>query len=543
MDLEVSFQKGTGFVLLAANKDAFTFSEKAMAYELALSELKLTIERTANLAHNKKYGAYYWCLTGEVLRPENNTDLLRLYFLAYLIEGKVEEIKYLKLRTRLPKWWIDRINQIGVPIKKASWSLVIYDFLNYGKTFYWLLVVGWKNVSYSLKIRNTSQANILVDINAGPHDNRLDRFSNYEMSNCSFYSGQEHAIKGIEELRIVDFRRELRFEDLLLSLVKLFQIWWSIVKKESTKLDEGLLYYLIRSKSFIKLYDLLLYQKSVSRFFDRIRIKTLIHVSTLTKPTYRALWMEAKKRGCTVVLMSSRTFKETSASDHLISADYKAYNDCEIPDYFVLKDQISFNTLTKDYPELKERCNIGSNVSNDDNLLEDVKELESGGYVFYLILTHLNEPSWLLLRLFKNFLDVSNLAVKEVFVRFHPSCKLDWEKVQELLESFNLVNHTGESMKELASISERKIGFSGPSTGGFELSNYVDLNIWLPFVWSDGYLFHNVNGGNNVLFRNEEDFLSYANKFYELLDQDKTESMDAENKRSYFDILIDIGVL
>lgn len=543
MELIVDYKLGSGLqVTTLDGQDPFAFSLKVKAYNMAISELEGIVIELAEEFRSIDQGRFLWCQTGEFLRPENNTDLLRLFYFRNLIVSEDIGCRRILIRTSLPKWWLDDVKSRGIIVSLVNARVWESKITNKLKSIYWFFRVARKNVIACLQEPTPSISKVLIDINEGPQDNRLDEFENYKNSECGFYSGQEHTIQNIQKERIVVFRSFLKFGDLFKAIIELYRIK-KFIKRNQRVIALPWLVYLTRYKSWIKLYDLILYEKSIQRFFANQSITDIIHVSTITKPTYRTLWREASRNKVKVTLIASRTLKNTSCSDRLLKPDLLGYHGCSLPYRYIVKDEISYQTLKQagilNYARIFQGSNFRSKSEKVEKLQIDVK---NKGVIIYAVFTHLIGPSTELLKGIRSFVNSYNAEISAIFIRFHPSNRMNIKQVGELFNEHEVVDHTGQNLTDLISIQNTIIGITGPSTGGFELSEYVDVNIWFPFVWSDGILFNDVSSDKDIICTDMKDIPFLPKRISEIL-EGFPERKIAKDTKSYFQILKELKVL
>lgn len=481
--------RGYGLNLLVDGVPEF----EVFPYEIRISCLRRANDRfdrdimhAASLYPEDEKGAYLWCYTALFLRGENVTDLIKLYYLLEIIYelNQKKEVKRVEIRFPIPFAAISELSAKGLII---SYNLSEYVFgILYKGTG--LIIKSLfdirKNITHIFKKPNNVFNGNLLDVNKSPKENRLDILKNYEFYNpYNVYSGQEHELKGFSKHQTVNFRNELTCWDTLSAVGETWRINRFIAQNKT--LLPAIYSAYIYNRFNVQLWSLLLYKKSVQKYFAKCSIDNLVHVSTLTKPEYRLLWAEAKKKQCRIILVSSRTLKVLSSSERLLPCDFDGYSGAILPDYFIFRDEFSKRNVFKNREDYLQRSYIGGRTIA-------VCDKETGesritvNYAVLLMLTHQRKSSDQIISATSS-VNLKELGIDTVIFRSHPSCRYTNEEIQKSFQEFKIINNHNQKPEDL--LKFKTIMISGPTTGALEFAAYCSEIIWLPYIWSDGLLF------------------------------------------------------
>lgn len=504
MKLAFANIKGYGLNLLIDGKPEFEvlpYDHRVRCLRNANKRFDHDIMQAASLYPNEETGAFLWCYTSVFLRGENITDLVRLYFLLeviYELESKNDKL-ILEIRFPVPRAAIAELKDKNI--------LFTYNYLSYAYGIIYK-VAGWlkrfvisinKNLKHVLKSANKTFRGNLLDVNKSPRQNRLDKLGNYQFYEpYKVYSGQEHILEGFDADKMVEFRNELTLKDLSSTIAKTTQIN-KFINKNKAKLSPIYFSYLY-SRCNSELWSLLLYKKSVEKFFNKCRITNLVHVSTLTKPEYRVLWAEAKKNGVKIISVSSRTLKTLSSSERLLACDYQAYSGACLPDYFIVRDEFSRGIFAQNESFLERSCIGGRQTSAEIPKRKDKTDQKE--WAVLLMLTHQKQSSKKLL----SDVAASNLAeagISKIIYRSHPAYIFNSDEIKSHFPGAVIIDNHKQKPEDLLDFNT--IMISGPTTGALEFARFCRGLIWLPYIWSDGILFDDLMSNLGVKAINKDE--------------------------------------
>lgn len=511
----IKYLPGQDFALYVNNNPEylfFSYEERVSCLRKALAKFDQDITEVAQIFRNHFYGAYTWCYTPQFIRGENITGVLKIRFiieLTILLRSKTNDL-VVTIDSFFPRHFRTELENSNIVLKSNHLNILQSYIRKAIAGLYRSLQIIIKNTAHIFSKSNNSYKGILLDVNKSPENNRLDEIANFNAKDTVFkyYSGQEHTITGFPNDDIVIFRKELNMLDGLKAMIKTFAIGLFILRNK--KKLSSLWAYLPSLFSF-KLFDLISYGLSIDKYFHKSTITHLIHVSTLTKPTYRLLWSLAKKNKISVTLVSSRSLKILSPSERIYACDVEGFNDTTLPDWYIFRDNFS-KRVFDNYPNLRNNTFIGSRFI--DKILPT--DQPNGEKAILILFTHLKDVCQRIIIEIKN-LELHPTFVPNIIFRSHPALRITINEMKKQFPDFNLIDISG---KDYALIKEyRVMAISGPTTAALEFIKTGGLLLWLPYVWSDGILFDDFMDTIGVKCVN---MLDFKQNFFRYLNDDNS---------------------
>ncbi|MFW5721279.1 MAG: hypothetical protein ACOCWW_02710, partial [Bacteroidota bacterium] len=467
-----------------AHVDFFSHSTRVDFIKKANNKFDKDLEFVAEKFKHHTYGAYLWLFTSEFIRGEAISSLIRWHFIVemidYLENDNSYDIDKLNIETSIPK-----------SIKKhlaGKKFKVRYKVKPYLISFAKYNARGWLNVLKSLrknfqfvfKRPNTKHEGIIADINRSFTKHRYDNINKLidKYPAIKFFSGQEHPLENIPVKDQVVFRKELSFLKLLHAIMKAMRISFFTLKNKKD-IPDFLYSNLTDFFNLILWFDLLVFEKCVQDYLNKNEIEKIFHVSTLTKPTYRILMAEAKKRKIEFTLVASRTLMELRSSERLLRCDVKEYNDTGLPEKYIFKDEFS-KKIFNHYPELKERTFIGGKY-----IFSSKNEINLNKPAAILLLFNHTKPLFYKLLNEVVHSDAAKL-VDTVIFRCHPAFIVGKDEMQKYFPGNILIDNTGKDFSILNKY--RTVTISGATTGALEAVQAGTIILWVPYIWDDGIL-------------------------------------------------------
>jgi hypothetical protein len=464
-------------------------------------ELLHTAEKYKHISE----GAFLWCYTAETLRDENIIGLLRIRFIQELIYLLASSQKGLliNIETYLPAAFLNDFSKRNISFKINTPKYIIYFLREKFRRLYHSFIALKKNIPYLFVSSNLPFNGILIDINSSPNSHRLDNLDNFQNLGypIKYFSGQEHKITGFDSHHIIEFRKELTLSLFFKSIVQTLKVGLFLSKAKKS-ISPGISFFLSGIFDF-RLADLVIYGLTADKFFAKSSIKHIVHVSTMTKPSYRLLVEMAAKNNVPFTLVSSRSLKILSSSERLLPCDISNYSNTHIPLYFIFRDNFSARVF-QNYPQLKNRIFIGGrfNESIDLSVVEGKKEI-----VVLIMFTHIYKVCEKIMQEIHK-LDLEKYPVDRIFFRSHPSAPIKKEKVEFIAGKIPVQDITGESYNKLKDFNV--ITISGPTTGTLEAVRIGSAILWIPYVWSDGIL---LDDFMNIIGKKCTNFLQLKHNF------------------------------
>lgn len=460
-----------------------TYDERVQCLGIANERFDRQIDFVAQAFRDHEYGKYLWVYTPEFIRTEQIEGLLRQHYLTAILELLIQRYQSISaiLESIIPctLFTFLRENCAEVRVSKASYLLSCIKF--YGSRLVIVMQKTLMNFGYIFRQQNPPHNGVLIDIF---RDMKMQRFDNISaitglFPSHKFYSGQEEMIRGVPRGKIVDFRRELRFSQFFIHIVKTVKLTLFILKNKN-RIPPELFNNLTNFINLLMFFDLLIYEHCVDRYFKKNRITRLLHVATLAKPAHRILMSSAKNHGAKVILVASRSLARFAPADRLLKCDVDEINDVKLPDHFILKDKYSLKAFEL-YPHFHHKLLIGARYRN---LAHPNAEKGNLPVALYILL---NYKLFLCVALLEEIRAVSEaLDVETVIYRSHPLCYISPETVGGYFPGKKIIDNSG---KDYSVINQyRTIVASGPSTGALELADTFSVIVWAPYIWDNGIL-------------------------------------------------------
>jgi hypothetical protein len=476
--------------------------------EQAITDFDTELQTAAQQFRDHPYGAYLWLYLPDFIRNEEIVGLFRLmYFKAiivYLIEN--EKINTIQIKTPINKYLKSLFLELNLSLvfnRHVLFKNCIYNILQNVKR----LVKDAKfNIGCLFSRRNKLFEGVLVDTSPRLNKNRYDNLKSvvdiFE-GKVKYYSGDQIPVSGASKNQTVVFKMELTLTILIQAFIKSFRISKFISHNKNT-IPLGI-YHSIKGKMNMLFYwDLVIAQACMARYLDKSNIKTIVQVSTFTKPIYRSLVSEARRRNIPFVQVASRTLMRHRCSERLLPCDVGGYNQTAIPDWFIVKDNYSAKVFDP-FPELKHRVFTGGRfksrqieISNQDKPV-----------AILLMFNHRKDLSYKLLAEVKKS-GAHNLT-KTIIVRCHPSFVFPDGELKQTFPDNELIDITGKDYNALSNY--RTICISGPTTGTLDAIQHGTIVLWVPYIWDDGILMDDIMRDLGVICLCINDIQFYARLF------------------------------
>ena len=481
-------------------------------------------EKVALEFKNHRFGAYLWVYTSEFLRGEAIASLLRLHYLKAILQMLTDkyQIDVLVIESHIPLNIRLFLKQLGLKIHYKK-LLYFYSLIRYnGKGVVNILESLLKNFKFLFKKNNCYHEGVLADINTSFTTHRYDSIEKVISlyPKIKFFSGQESILERVAKDDAVVFRKELNFKMFFGSFVKTLRIMIFILKNKKN-IPPDLYHNLSDFYNLILYFDLIIFEKSVEKYLDKNNIRKIIHLSTLTRPTYRILMSYAKKHGIEFILVASRTLMKLRSSERILTCDVNEYNNTSLPDWFIFKDIYS-TKIFDDYPELQKKVFIGGRY-----LSQEIHETADKPLVALLIL--FNHFEDLCFKLLKE-IDKTGVCdnINTIIYRCHPLYHISKETMQTYFPKNELINISGKDYSELNNY--RTITVTGPTTGALEAVQEGSVILWVPYIWDDGILLDDMMNNVGIKCKNIE---ILTIKLRDLLDSEEFFSQQIQLDTSY----------
>lgn len=512
------------FVDGVRDDEYFSYNDRLACLKRANQVFDNELLNAAEKYKHTPYGAFLWCYSAVFLRSENITYLIRTHFIQQLIFLLAEKPRgcIVHVETWYPKVFLEELKHKKIDYKVNQILFLKYGLRERAKLAYKAAIDLKKNLAFVFKKPNPSFEGILIDANRTPTSHRLDDLENWDTIPYKkrFFSGQEHKMSGFGEGETVVFRRELSVHLLLVGIFKTLRVGLFLLKAKR-KISGGLASYL-PSMFDIRLLDLLLYGLAVERYLKKSVIKHIVHVSTMTKPTYRLLMEKANQNGIPVTLVSSRSLKALSSSELLLKCDIQNYSRTSIPDFFVLRDRFSTRVFDQYQDILKAKTFIGGRFKQQS--INITRKPSGKGVALLIMFTHIERVCMKIIDEIKK-LPLDKSQVQKVYFRSHPAFSVPIELIKQVINEIPVYDISGKSYKELENY--KIIAVSGPTTGALEAVSLGSIVLWIPYVWSDGILLDEFMNTIGVKCENSEKLKKIFNEIVqqpELLHQLISES-------------------
>lgn len=482
--------------------------ERVDCLKKAVTEFDAELQTAAERFKDHPFGAYLWLYTPDFIRGEEISGLYRKMYLKAIINYLDTEKGFDKILIDTPlsayeKNYLKKLplkiahNRIGI-LKNALLNL-LQNAKQVYKTFSF-------NLKYIFKKSNPSFSGVLLDTSSSYAKNRyddLDKVTGIFNNRVKFYSGDQIAVSGCPKEQTVVFKREMTINLFVLSLIKSFRIS-SFVSRNKSTIPGGLYY---NHKGFFKLllyWDLVLAQQSIAKYLDKSNIKTIVQVSTFTKPIYRYLAAAAKHRNITFIQVASRSLMRYRCSERLLQCDVEGYNQTAIPGWFIVKDKYSAKVFDP-FPELKQRISIGGRFKSQQIELSN----QDKPTAILLMFNHRKDLSYKLLN--EVIKSDAHKLTNDIIMRCHPNFIFPEGLIVETFPKNKIIDITGRDYSVLANY--RTLCLSGPTTGTLDAIKYGALIVWVPFIWGDGILMDDLMQQVGVLCNDTSDICRQVEKF------------------------------
>lgn len=496
--------------------------ERVFCLKNALRDFDSELEDAAERFKNHPYGAYLWLYTSDFIRGEEIKLLFRKHYLLKIIEYLIEQHPVKKVIFNTPA---------GPFIKKRLIALGIQFKCNYTQ---WLisgtvhLLIGLKRLFFTTRFNLKclfSKANpgfngVLIDVSSRIKKNRYDNLGQIVQlhEKVKFYSGDQLDVTGTEKEKTVVFKREMDISIIAAALMKSIRLTIFIFRNKKL-IPEGL-YYNHRSLYNLLLYsDIILAEKCIAKYLDKSNIKTIVQVSTLTKPIYRLLISAAKQRGIEFILVASRSLGPYENAEHLLRCDVKGYNNTHLPDWYIFKDFYSAEKVFQRFKHLKEKVLIGGRFVSKHIQTDEINKETA----LLILFNHRKDLSFKLLKEVQK--SGLNKLVKKVIIRCHPIFRFERKTIEEHFPDNEIIDITG--MDYGLATQYRVIAISGPTTAALEAVQNRLLILWVPYIWDDSVVIDDVmqsvgiiNETNKELVQNTETFLTNPDFYFAQLSKD-----------------------
>lgn len=464
--------------------DFFSHTQRVDALIEANKRFDTDLEIVSERFKDHCFGAYLWVFTSEFIRGEETGSLVRWHFIKQLVNSlffdKSIKIENFIIATRIPKSLRRYLRSLNLSI---SYNILKYLFsiLKYwGRG--WLNVINAliKNLSFLYRKGNQKHVGAIVDINRGSTKHRFDSIEAIKVKfpNLKFFSGQEHPLEDVPKENQVVFRRELTLSKFLGSVLKSIHLGLFAIKNKKN-IPCFLYYNIVDIFNLLMWFDLICYEYCVKAYLSKNNIQKIIHVSTLTKPTYRILMSEAKRRNMDFTLVASRTLMRYRSSERILDCDIKGYNNTALPTKYIFKDQYS-SKIFDQYPEMKKNVQIGgSHVS------KTYRYINYNNPVAILIL--FNHTKELLNRLLNEIIkgEIPSV-VNTIIFRCHPNYVISKDEMLRYFPNNQVIDITGKDYSLLSNY--RTVTISGATTGALDAIQWGTVILWVPYIWDDGIL-------------------------------------------------------
>lgn len=462
-------------------------NERVECLEAATVEFDNELQKAAEYFRDHPYGAYLWLYTPDFIRGEEIRGLYKQMYIKAIINRILKElsIKEVQVYTPLSPYLMDYLRNL--PIKFTCNKLkqavnLLQNCLQNTKT---LFILFSFNIKQLFKQVNEPFTGTLIDTSPVFKNNRyddLDKVARIFNNKVKYYCGDQVEVQGCLESQTVVFKKELTLTDFLTALVKSFRIS-RFIKQNVSNIPPGLYY---NHKGVFKMllyWDLLLAQKSINKYFDKCNIKTIVQVSTFTKPIYRSLVAAASKRSITFIQVASRSLMRYRCSERLLQCDIDEYSSTAIPDWFIVKDQYSTRVFNP-YPKVRSRVLTAGRFKS-----EEIVNTESNKPPALLIMfNHRKDISYRLLNeVLKSELSSS---FKTIIVRCHPNFTFPRGFLKSVFSENDVVDITGGNFSCLRNYQTTCI--SGPTTGSLDAINNGAVILWITYIWEDGILMNDI---------------------------------------------------
>jgi hypothetical protein len=487
---EGHFLKNRELVLYVDGKrydEYLSHNERVECLNIAIKEFDDELQTAAERFKDHPFGAYLWLYTPDFIRGEEITGLYRrMYFKAiigYLHEKK--GFQEIRMDTPITNDFMKYLRGLSSKIScnsSAKARNLIHNILQNAKHIFKSFSF---NLNHLFKRPNEPFAGTLIDTSSRFNKSRyddLEKVTEVFIKQVKYFSGDQIKVTGCPENQTVVFKRELTIGDFLAMFVKSIKIS-RFIRRNKKDIPPGIYH---NHKGFYKLllyWDLLLAQKSMGKYLDKSDIKTIVQVSTYTKPIYRSLVAAARQRNIPFIQVASRSLMRNRCSERLLRCDVDEYNTTAIPDWFIVKDNYSAKVFDP-FPELKHRIMTGGRFKSQQI---DVSYDEKPPAIL-LMFNHRKDLSYKLLKEIKKS-GVHKLT-KTIIFRCHPSFIFPDGVLMHTFSSNEVIDITGKDYSALSNY--RTICISGPTTGALDAVKYGTIVLWVPYIWDDGILMDDI---------------------------------------------------
>jgi len=520
--------KNRELVLLVDGKrydDYLSHYERINCLKKAMAEFDAELQSVAEQFKNHPYGAYLWLYTPDFIRGEEIAGLYRKMYLGAIIRYLTMEKGYDKICIDIPAstYECNFLKQIPIEVTFNRTSIVINSVNNLLRNIKQLYKTFTFNSKSLLQKPNPAFTGALIDTSSRYAKNRYDDIKKVVgafNNQVKFYSGDQIAVSGCPSDQAIVFKRELTLKIFISSLRESFRISRFIARNKAN-IPIGLYN---NHKGFFKMmlyWDLVLSQKSIDKYLNKSDIKTIVQVSTLTKPVYRSLAVAAKQRNILFVQVASRSLMIYRCSERLLKCDIEEYNKTAIPNWFIFKDKSSTRIFDA-YPQIMERVLIGGRFKGQDSL---EKDLNTKPVAILLLFNHRKDLSYKLLAEVKAS-GIQKL-VSTIIIRCHPSFVFENKVLQDAFPTNNLIDITGKDYSAVKAY--RLLTISGPTTAAMDVIQFGAIVLWASYIWDEGILMEemmqNVGSICNSFFEIGSQTQAYLNDnlmFYNKIAEDLT---------------------
>lgn len=468
--------------------DYLSHNERVQCLNLAIVKFDNDLLEAAENFKHHKYGAYLWLYTPDFMRGEEISGLLRLLYLIEIIKylSECKKVKQLHIEVPFAPWVKQQLKNRITKIHYNRLVIIkngIHQLFQVTKDIYRL---NRFNLRMLFSKSNPPFDGTLIDTSTKFRKNRYDDIHKVNVifdNKVRYYSGDQLEVKGIDKNLTVVFKRELNLEIIFLSFLVIFKLSLFLYKQRS-KIPSTIYY---NHKGFYKLmlyWDLILAQKSIDKYLSKSNIRTIVQVSTLTKPLYRSLIAAARKRQILFIQVASRSLTRMRNSERLLNCDINEYNNTALPDAFVFKDKYSVK-IFDDFPTLQKKVYIGSKFLMKENTIDDNGDRKKA---LYLLFNHREDVS------FKMLNSILNAGILELFdtiiYRCHPNFTFNKETINQAFKSKVILDNTGKDYLELRHY--QVFAISGPTSAALEAISSGALIFWASFIYDDAILMEEV---------------------------------------------------
>lgn len=502
-----------------------------LSHEIRVSCLKKAIvvfdtelQTAADTFRSHPFGAYLWLYTPDFIRGEEISGFFRLTYLK-------EIIKYIANNWRI------EVLKSNVPLSVNENSFIKALDINLRYNYGWVFINRiinltqntkeiFKAFSFNLKQlfskTNPVYDGNLIDTSARFYKNRyddLEKVTHIFNGKVKYFSGDQIEVKGCKKSEMVVFKRELNVRLFFSSLKKSFQIS-RFIRKNKNKIPAGLYY---NYKGFFKTllyWDLILAEKSIEKFLKKSKIKTIVQVSTITKPIYRALIASAKLNSIQFIQVASRSLTELRNSERLLKCDVEGCNNIVLPDWYIFKDNFSKRIFQK-FPFLEKKILVGARFKMEELEIRDDGNKPTA---LFLLFSHRKDVSYRILSAVSKAGILKNADI--IIYRCHPSYVFDIKTIEGAFQGKKIINITGQDYTIL--LDYRVIAVAGPTSAALEAVSYGSLLLWSTFVYDDAVMMDDVMNKIGIKCNDQNELEQMIKRyqkdrsgFYESLQRDK----------------------